>query len=210
MAEDNSRTDLFWPIFFLLAVIALVFGSSAGFSGVLLTFLAATLVLALFGVLWWLWSLRDQFNRDKAKAEALEYALKEGTIRGYGKRRAQELVGKEDQILQRLDERLGPGSSVKLWFYRRWGGEEALQLLMADAKELSWAKHYIAHEGEYRDRHREETQEAKLLEYRQKLARRLNLSAEQEQEVDEILNEERVGREDEGMVSPSEEASDGR
>lgn len=146
-------------------------------------------VVVLYGLAVAYFELRDEFLRDQAKFQALRPALDKGTLRGFVERRAQQILDREEEIRARTDEALYPGSSIKLFFYRRWGGEQAINYLLADLYQLAWAKRYIAQGGDYRDKRRAELEAAKLLKLRKQLAQRYGLSPFQQQALGRRLED---------------------
>lgn len=187
---ETKGSSLFWPIFFLLAALALVFGASGSvhpivvfFSGWVVVLLGGVLVRV--GSVWW-W-LYNEFEKDKAKAEAL--ALDEKIMEKFSQMRAQQILDNQEEVLRRIDEVLSPNPSLKLWYYRRRAGQQALRYLLADLQEFGFAKKYIAEEGDLEDQLRQEKYNAKILKYRKELIEKYNLSPFERRTVDKIFRE---------------------
>lgn len=173
----------------MLAIFGYVAWTAGEFPLFLLVFGTPLLIFGLLLLAGSYLELRDEYIRDKAKAHALSPSLDEGTMRGFSKRRAQQLLDREEEIRSRTDEALSPGSSVKLWLYRRWGGAEAINYLLADLRELALAKRYIGRGGDYQDNHRAEIEAAELLKLRKELAQRYGLSPFEQRALECDLSE---------------------
>jgi hypothetical protein len=192
MTASSEDSGLFWPTFILLGILALIIGTRWDINWALLAFFGGWLVLLLgwvgFRVGLVYMQVRDEFERDKAKAEAFDAALDEEIMEKFIQQRAQQILDSKEQILERLDEVLGPGTSFKLWLYRQWGGQKALRYLLADVQELGLAKRYIAQGGDYQDRIRKEDEDAKILNLRAELIEKYKLSPFQQRVLDQVLD----------------------